>query len=176
LLLFVALGGRFVNAKGEQFIAEYDPELRDRASLSRISAASAMEVRAGRGPIYLDMTHFAPDDVRKMRAVLPIPTRILERVGVLVAEMYLRSHLLREESRERCLREDYPYTDNINWLKWTMLKQENGKMRLWTEDIPVERYKAKPNPCGITLFSDLCDTRRADSAGASNTGRTADKN
>jgi len=311
LFLFVALGGRFVNAKGEQFMAEYDPELKDRASLSRISAASAMEVRAGRGPIYLDMTHFAPEDVRKMRVVLPIPTRILERAGVLVAdrivkrievaptvggsvgsgcggviantkcetplpglyvcgnamsrpphfvalsaaaisgaragkfaaeygeelkapeideeqvaklrkfafapmerkdgiepdhiiiglnetfapyevtvisrgdrlekaikevermrdeevpllyasdphylrlanetknivlvaEMYLKSCMLREDSREGCFREDYPYTDNMNWLKWTMLKQENGKMKLWTEDIPVERYKIKP--------------------------------
>jgi len=63
---------------------------------------------------------------------------------VLVAEMYLRSRLLREESREGCLREDYPYTDNVNWLKNTMLKQENRKMKLWTEDIPVERYRVKP--------------------------------
>jgi succinate dehydrogenase/fumarate reductase flavoprotein subunit len=63
---------------------------------------------------------------------------------VLVAEMYLRSRLLRKESRRSCVREDYPYTDNVNWLKWTRLKQENGKMRLWTKDIPVERYKIKP--------------------------------
>jgi len=63
---------------------------------------------------------------------------------VLFAEMQLRSRLLREESRDGCLREDYPYTDNVNWLKNTVLKQENGKMKLWTEDIPVERYKVKP--------------------------------
>ena len=63
---------------------------------------------------------------------------------VLIAEMYLRSRLLREESREGCLREDYPYTDNIDWLKNTVLKQENGKVKLWTEDIPVEKYKIKP--------------------------------
>lgn len=63
---------------------------------------------------------------------------------VLVAEMYLRSRLLRKESRYACLREDYPHTDNVNWLKWTMLKQENGRMKLWTEDISIERYKVKP--------------------------------
>jgi succinate dehydrogenase/fumarate reductase flavoprotein subunit len=61
----------------------------------------------------------------------------------LVAEMYLKSRLLREESRDGCLREDYPYTDNINWLKWTMLKEENGRMKLWTQDIPAGR-EAEP--------------------------------
>jgi hypothetical protein len=49
----------------------------------------------------------------------------------------LRSRLLRQESRDGCLREDYPYTDNINWLKWITLKQRDGKMRLGTQDIPV---------------------------------------
>ncbi|MFC2067795.1 FAD-dependent oxidoreductase [Chloroflexota bacterium] len=309
--LFVGLGGKFVNAIGERFMLDYDPELEDLASLQRVSEASAMEVRAGRGPIYLDMTHFTPELVNKLRTVLPIPTIILERVGVLVgdkivkkiewipvfvgaiargggvvvnskceaslpglyacgdamalnpsepaalagaaisgaragtfaveytkemkeptidegqveelkefafaplgteegvdpdhiiirlgevlfpyevtvisrgdrlekaikevvrirdeevplmyasdahylrlaneaknmvlfAEMYLRSRLLRKESRRSCVREDYPYTDNLNWLKWTRLKQENGKMLLWTEDIPVESYKIEP--------------------------------
>jgi len=309
LLLFIALGGRFVNAKGERFMNEYAPELKDFASLSRISTASAMEVRAGRGPIYLDMTHFTLKDIEKMRRVIPIPIRMLERAGVLikdkitrqmecapvfsgcissgggavvntkcetslpglfacgdamsraphfvalpaaaisgaragkfaaeyagdarepeideeqlerhkifafspmdredgiepdhiiigileailpyevtvissgdrlekaiseverirdeevpmlyasdphylrlanevmsivlVVEMCLKSRLLRKESREGCVREDYPYTDNINWLKNTMLKQENGKLHVWTEDIPVEEYKVK---------------------------------
>ena len=53
----------------------------------------------------------------------------------LVAEMYLRSRLLRQESRDGCLREDYPYTDNVNWLKWITLKQKDGKMDLGTQDI-----------------------------------------
>jgi len=64
---------------------------------------------------------------------------------VLVAEMYLKSRILRKESRGQCmLREDYPYVDNIDWLKWTMLKQEEGKMKIWTGDCPVEGYKVKP--------------------------------
>ncbi len=309
--MFIGLGGKFVNAKGEKFMREYDPELEDRASMARVSESSALEVRAGRGPIYLDMTHFGPDDLKKLKIVLPIPFRILERSGVivgdrvvkkvewapafygtiasgggvrvnkkceaslpglyacgdamirrqhdpkalhgaavtgaragrfsaehaskvlnvkidsgqvgrlktavygplekvegiepdhvilgvqevlipyeitlisrgdrleraireverirdedvpllhasdphylrlaneaksmvLVAEMYLRSRLLRKESRDSCVREDFPYTDNVNWLKWTLLKQEGGQMRLWTEDISMEKYKVKP--------------------------------
>jgi succinate dehydrogenase/fumarate reductase flavoprotein subunit len=63
---------------------------------------------------------------------------------VLVAEMFLKSRLLREESRGTFLREDYPHTDNVNWLLNTRLKKENGKMKFWTEDIPIESYKLKP--------------------------------
>ena len=63
---------------------------------------------------------------------------------VLFAEMYLRSRLHRKDSRDGCAREDYPYTDNLNWLKNTALKQEGGKMKVWSEDLPVEKYRVKP--------------------------------
>ena len=311
LNMFQGLGGIWVNGKGEQFLKEYDPELGDHTPMDRMCQAMAMEVRAGRGPIYLDMTHFTPEQVRKMRVVLPIPTTMLQRGGyitgdrvvkklewgpalfgtvcsgggivnntkcetslpglfacgdamvrtgnhrslqgstvsgaragrfvaeyvkkaeepevdqeqverlrkftfsplerkdgvepdhifiglleqlipyevsvigrgdrfekalseverirdhevpllfavdphclrlanearsmVLVAEMYLRSRILRTESRGQCLlREDYPYVDNVNWLKWTTLKQDEGKMNISTVDCPVDRYKVKP--------------------------------
>jgi succinate dehydrogenase/fumarate reductase flavoprotein subunit len=311
LNMFIGLGGRFVNAKGERFMLEYDPELQDHATMARVSESSAMEIRAGRGPIYLDMTHLSAEDVRKLKVTLPLPTKIMEKAGiiiadrivkkmewvpafygtiasgggikantkcetsllglyacgdamerfgsqprallgaavsgaragisapeyvrgvedqkvdedqkrelkqvsvfplerkdgiepdhiiiglqevllpyeitiisrgdrlekaiaevirikeeevpmlyasdfhylrlanevrnmVLIAEMYLKSRLLREESRDSCLREDYPHTDNVNWLKWTRLKQDNEKMRLWTEDVPVDNYRVKP--------------------------------
>ena len=309
--MFIGLGGLFVNAEGEKFMQEYEPQLGEHASLGTISGAMAMEVRAGRGPVYLDMTHFTPEDVKKLRVVIPHAALRLERAGiivgdriikkmeysaffygimgeaggiitnikcetslpglyvcgdamaqsrvppnalpgaavsgaragkfaaayatkaresnigeeqveelknsafaplerkngiepdhiiigvnevinrsevtiisrgdglkkaieeierireeevpplyasdphhlmmaneaksiVLVAEMYLRSRLLREDSRNLFLREDFPYTDNVNWLKWTMLKQEEDKMKLWTEDIPIGKYKVKP--------------------------------
>jgi len=309
--MFIALGGKFVNSKGEEFLLEYDPELGNHAPMGRVSESSAMEVRDGRGPIYLDMTHFTAEDVRKMKVVLPGVTTIMERAGVmagdsiikkiewapsffgtiasgggvvvntgcesnlpglyacgdamvrlgslpralagasvsgaragrfaaeyikdaggvtlmegqidefkesafgpldrktgidsehvilglheallpyevtvisrgdrmekaikeierirdeevpllyapdihylrlanevknmaLIAEMYLRSRLMRTESRDSYLREDFPYTDNVDWLKWTRLKRRENKMTLWTEDVPVERYKLKP--------------------------------
>ncbi|MBI4186591.1 MAG: FAD-binding protein [Chloroflexi bacterium] len=309
--MFIGLGGRFVNASGEEFMKEYEPQLGEHASLGTVAGAMAMEVRAGRGPVYLDMTHFTPEHVRKLKVVVPHAMLRLERAGivagdkfvkkmeytpfftgvyaegggiivnldcetslpglyccgdsmaqsrvgpaalpgaavsgtraagsavayareapepgidqrqveelrkftfapierkdgiqpdhiiigvnevllrpevtivargdrlekaiaelerirdeevpllyaptphylrianetrtsVLIAEMYLRSRLMRTESRNLFLREDYPYTDNVDWLKWTMLRQENGKMKLWTEDIPIDKYKIKP--------------------------------
>ena len=51
LNMFVGLGGKFVNVQGEEFMRDYDPELQNYASMPRLSEASAMEVRAGRGPI-----------------------------------------------------------------------------------------------------------------------------
>lgn len=309
--IFIGLGGRFVNADGEQFMQEYEPQLGEHASLGTVAAAMAMEIRAGRGPVYLDMTHFTPEDVRKLRRVDPLPVLRLERAGIIVgdrivkkmeytpfffgvagegggiivntkcesalpglyacgdamaqtrlapcalpgaavsgaragkfaaeyageageaaideqqtaelkkaafaplerkqgiqpdqvvvgvndvlsrpevtiisrgdhletaikeierirdeevpllfaadphylrmanearsivltAEMYLRSCLPRTESRNLFLREDYPYTDNVDWLKWTMLERNGREMKLWAEDIPLEKYRVKP--------------------------------
>ncbi len=312
LNMYVGLGGKFINSCGERFMQDYDPDLGDSASMASIAEASAMEVRAGRGPNYLDMTHFEENRVRKLKVVLPMPARIMEQAGVIVddrfvkklewapvffgtiasgggvtantrcetsvaglyvcgdamarpkhfpkalsgaavtgnragifaagyarnagppeldraqlqelrhsllapldrnqgpdadhvileiqeallpyeitiisrgdrlekairevgrlrdeeipllhafdahslrlsvevknmavlAEMYLRSRLLRQESRDGCLREDYPYTDNINWLKWITLKQKDGKMDFGTRNISAHP-EIKRNP------------------------------
>ena len=59
--------------------------------------------------------------------------------------MQLRSAIFRKESRGgTCLREDHPYQDNINWLKWVSVKNENGKMKVFAQDIPIDRYPVKP--------------------------------
>lgn len=53
---------------------------------------------------------------------------------VAAAEMYLRSSLARTESRTDHFREDFPETDNANWLKWINIRQgEAGSMELDTE-------------------------------------------
>ncbi len=60
---------------------------------------------------------------------------------VLCAELMLRSASMRKESRGWFQREDYPETDNENWLKWICAKKgEDGEMELLTEDIPIEEY------------------------------------
>jgi succinate dehydrogenase / fumarate reductase flavoprotein subunit len=62
----------------------------------------------------------------------------------LKAERYLRTSLMRTESRAGHYREDYPKRDNANWLKWIVVNQEDSELRLRTEPVPLERYKFKP--------------------------------
>ncbi|MFQ5851477.1 MAG: FAD-dependent oxidoreductase [Candidatus Binatia bacterium] len=62
---------------------------------------------------------------------------------VLVAELHLKAALQRTESRQ-ILREDYPYADNVNWLKWLKVRLENKKQIWWTDDIPMEQYPLQP--------------------------------
>jgi len=59
-------------------------------------------------------------------------------------EMFLRATLTRTESRGSHLREDYPDVDNIDWLKWIILKEDSGRIEVSTEDIPMETYPMKP--------------------------------
>ena len=63
---------------------------------------------------------------------------------VLSAEMQYRAASLRKESRGWFLREDYPQMDNANWLKYIILKNVDGEMTFWTEDVPYEKYSVKP--------------------------------
>ena len=55
---------------------------------------------------------------------------------VLISEMRLRSSLFRTESRGCHYREDYPYRDDANWLAWTLMKEENSRMKMIKEPIP----------------------------------------
>jgi len=63
---------------------------------------------------------------------------------VTCAEMMFRAALMRTESRGWHYREDYPSMDNKNWLKWIIIKKEDEKMKLYTEDVPIHKYKYKP--------------------------------
>jgi succinate dehydrogenase/fumarate reductase flavoprotein subunit len=49
-------GAQWVNAKGEAFMADYEPEWGDEADVPRIARAMAMENRKGNAPLYLDMS------------------------------------------------------------------------------------------------------------------------
>jgi succinate dehydrogenase/fumarate reductase flavoprotein subunit len=74
---FQGLGCRFVNSRDEEFMPYYDPELRNLALKKTQALAMAMEVREGRGPIYLDMTHFSGDLF--IRGNLPLAMLVLEQ-------------------------------------------------------------------------------------------------
>lgn len=65
---------------------------------------------------------------------------------VLSAELHYRASDLRKESRGWFLREDYPYMNNADWLKWIIVKNVNGEMTFRTEDLPIEKWLVKPRP------------------------------
>ena len=57
-------GAHWVNAKGEAFMARYEPEWGDEADVPRIARAMAMENRKGNTPLYLDMSPI-PEHLRE---------------------------------------------------------------------------------------------------------------
>ncbi len=63
---------------------------------------------------------------------------------VVCGELFLRAALTRTESRGSHLREDYPNIDNLHWLKWVLLRQEQGAILTSKEEIPIENYPLQP--------------------------------
>lgn len=73
------------------------------------------------------------------------------RCAVICAELAFRAALERTESRGWHYREDYPDTNDGNWLKWIILKKDGDKIMVNTEPVPVSGYKFKP---GQPTFKD----------------------
>jgi hypothetical protein len=61
---------------------------------------------------------------------------------LITAEIHLRASLFRKDSRTG-IREDYPYEDNIDWLKFIRVKKDGKDMKIVTEDVPIDRYPLK---------------------------------
>jgi succinate dehydrogenase/fumarate reductase flavoprotein subunit len=59
------------------------------------------------------------------------------RSMLMIAEGMLKSMLFREESRGFLVREDFPMTDNIHWLKWVVVEKKDGRIHLTAKDIPT---------------------------------------
>ena len=81
LNLYVGVGGRFINGKGEEFMWDYHPTLGNRANLQNLAVAFSQEVDAGRGPISFDITLASEEDRALCRKILPESFKIWDRSG-----------------------------------------------------------------------------------------------
>jgi succinate dehydrogenase/fumarate reductase flavoprotein subunit len=67
-------------------------------------------------------------------------------------QMVATAALERKESRGSNYRLDYPMTDNDNWLRNLVIKQEQGHLKLWSEPIVVTRLDP---PKGVFPYGKL---------------------
>ncbi|MBI2303477.1 MAG: FAD-binding protein [Chloroflexi bacterium] len=78
----IALGARVINARGERIMERYHPERRERAGMSSICRAVVTEMLEGRGPCFVDMTHFSPEDVAVLRRTAATTMAAFDEFGI----------------------------------------------------------------------------------------------
>lgn len=86
------------------------------------------------------------ENLPKLYARNPIRLRDAVEVinMVLVSEAVMRSALARTETRGTHKRIDYPRRDDKNWLKNVLVKEENGKMKVYTRPLPLLWVRPEP--------------------------------
>ena len=77
---FMAHGGRYLNRHGEPFLTRREPGLGQRAVGNEAVRHMVEDVRAGNGPIYLDLSRF--EEWELVRKLMPNLMLMLERAGV----------------------------------------------------------------------------------------------
>ncbi len=60
------------------------------------------------------------------------------------AELVFRAALERKESRQYHYREDYPYRDDVNWLKLVVMQRQGHSLAVKYEPIPLEKWQYRP--------------------------------
>lgn len=68
---------------------------------------------------------------------------------VLLVEMVYLAALQRMESRGPHYREEYPFRDDRNWLKWIFIQNQEKGISIREVPVPFERYKIRPDKLEI---------------------------
>jgi fumarate reductase (CoM/CoB) subunit A len=62
-------GAKFFNRLGERFMERYDAQRKELVKRSHLVRALYQEIKEGRGPVYMDLTHLTEDDFQRMENV-----------------------------------------------------------------------------------------------------------
>ncbi len=79
--IILGQGAIMTNRLGERYMLQYDPLRKEQTERWLLTAATLKELREGRGPIGLDMTHFTPEQVRLVKTAVPLVIARVEAAG-----------------------------------------------------------------------------------------------
>jgi succinate dehydrogenase / fumarate reductase flavoprotein subunit len=75
-----------------------------------------------------------------------------------IVEIAYQCALKRKESRLCHYREEFPYRDDVNWLKWSIARKTQGGTSIEFEPLPIDSYPVKlpqrsriPSPIQVSL-------------------------
>lgn len=63
---------------------------------------------------------------------------------ILCAKLKFQASLIRKESRGDLYREDFPFRDDISWLKWINIQHTDEGDVVDVEEVPLDRYPVQP--------------------------------
>jgi succinate dehydrogenase/fumarate reductase flavoprotein subunit len=85
-----------------------------------------------------DLLQLRADDYHQLSRCIGLENELL------FLEMLAASALYRTESRGSHFREDFPEKDDKNWLKWVITAKKDGKMKVWDEPVPQDKFSRRP--------------------------------